>query len=149
MLYHLGQLLGGIVAYRLSKRLKVTSSTNTFLRLICRFASMPNQAVRVLGVDDWAICKRTNYGTILVDLERHQVVDLLPGCTTAVLAGWLTQRSGIEIVAGDRTTEYARGITAGAPQAMQVADRWHLLQPQRPAGVESAGEMAKSHLPSS
>jgi hypothetical protein len=67
------------------------------------------------------------YGTILVDLERHRVVDLLPDRSAPTLADWLTRRRGIRAIARDRSTEYARGISLGAPRAVQVADRWHLL----------------------
>ncbi len=63
------------------------------------------------------------YGTIVVDLERRRVVDLLPDRTAETLADWLRGKPGIEIVARDRSTEYARGATLGAPNAVQVCDR--------------------------
>ena len=64
---------------------------------------------------------------ILVDLERRRVIDLLPDRTAETLAEWLQAYPSVKIVARDRSSEYARGISAGAPQAEQVADRWHLL----------------------
>ena len=85
------------------------------------------EAPRALGVDDWAMKRSTTYGTLLVDLERRRVVDLLPDRSAATLAGWLRPRAGIEIIARDRSTEFARGASLGAPAAVQVADRWHLL----------------------
>jgi transposase len=88
---------------------------------------------RAVGIDDWAKRKGSSYGTIIVDLERHRVVDLLPDRSAATLAGWLQQRPGIEVVARDRSTEYASGIALGAPTAVQVADRWHLLANMRQA----------------
>jgi hypothetical protein len=97
------------------------------LRLVRRLPLPRRPAPRVLGVDDWAWRKGRSYGTILVDLERRQVVDLLPDRSAATLADWLRRRRGIRTIARDRSTEYARGIRSGAPQAMQVADRWHLL----------------------
>lgn len=127
-LYHIGQALGGIAASRLAGRLRMAASTDTFLRLLRRTTLPLHPAVRVLGVDDWAIRKRVSYGTILVDLERNKVVELLPDRTADILATWLKQQGGVEVVARERSTEYALGITMGAPQATQVADRWHLLQ---------------------
>ena len=79
------------------------------------------------GIADEGKRKGRSYGTIIVDLERHRVVDLLPDRTAATVAGWLRQQPGIEVVARDRSTEYASGIAIGAPNAVQVADRWHLL----------------------
>ena len=81
-----------------------------------------------LGVDNWAIRKAKTYCTILVDLERHQPIDCLEGRTAEGLRGWLNAHSGVEVVTLDRSGEYARGACEGAPQAQQVADRWHLLQ---------------------
>ena len=75
-------------------------------------------------VDDWAVRKGRTYGTIVVDLERRRVLDLLPDSAAETLASWLRARPGIEAVARDRSTEYARGIALGAPDATQVADRW-------------------------
>jgi transposase len=88
---------------------------------------LPDQpAPRVIGVNDWAKRKGSRYGTIIVDLERHRVVDLLPDRSAATLTDWLQQRPGIEVVARDRSTAYASGIALGAPAAVQVADRWRV-----------------------
>ena len=128
-----GMALGGEVSARLLSCLSMPASADTVLRLI-KAMPLPDQpAPRVVGVDDWAKRKGSSYGTIIVDLERHRVVDLLPDRTAATLAGWLRQQSGIAVVARDRSTEYASGITNGAPAAVQVADRWHLLANMRQA----------------
>ena len=126
-----GAALGGEAGARLLSRLSMPTSADTVLRLI-KAMPLPDQpAPRVIGVDDWAKRKGSSYGTIIVDLERHRVVDLLPDRTAATLADWFRQQPGIEIVARDRSTEYARGIAIGAPAAVQVADRWHLLANMR------------------
>jgi hypothetical protein len=85
------------------------------------------EAPRVLGVDDWALKKGQSYGTILVDLEARRVADLLPDRSAATVAAWLQDCGSVEVVARDRSSEYARGVALGTPEAVQVADRWHLL----------------------
>ncbi|GAA5501218.1 ISL3 family transposase ISAzs8 [Deinococcus xinjiangensis] len=82
---------------------------------------------RVLGVDDWAIRKGQTYGTILIDLEKHQVIDVLKDRSTTVLRDWLKAHPGIEIITRDRASDYSRAVTDAAPKALQIADRWHLL----------------------
>jgi transposase len=128
-----GVALGGEAAARLLKQLAMPTSADTVLRLIRRLPLPQADIPRIIGIDDWALRKRRTYGTVVVDLERRRVVDLLPDRTSATVADWLRQRPGVEVVARDRSTEYARAASIGAPNAVQVADRWHLLANMRQA----------------
>lgn len=123
--------LGGEASARLLSKLRMPVSADTVLRDIRRQEPATWLPLRVLGVDDWALRKGRTYGTILVDLERHAVVDVLPDRTSASLSTWLQEHPGVEVITRDRSTEYAKGAREGAPDAMQIADRWHLLQSTR------------------
>jgi transposase len=83
---------------------------------------------RVVGVDDWAKRKGQTYGPLLVDLEHHRPIEVLPERTAETLAEWLKAHSEVEIISRDRSQVYAQGTIEGAPQATQIADPFHLLQ---------------------
>lgn len=127
-LWHIGQIAGGQNGSRLAHRLHMAASRCTLLRILRRQPLPERAPPHVIGVDDWAKRKGQAYGTLVVDLERHCVLDLLPDREAETLATWLRAYPTIQVVARDRSLQYAQGITQGAPQAIQVADRWHLLK---------------------
>ncbi|MGI4959941.1 MAG: ISL3 family transposase [Janthinobacterium lividum] len=127
----LGHAAGGRPAERLMARLGMPVSDDTILRHLKRQPAartgMP-PACRVVGIDNWSWIKSSRYGTLIVDLERRQVVDVLSDRSAGSTAQWLVEHPEVEIVSRDRCGLYAQGARQGAPQARQVADRFHLLQ---------------------
>jgi transposase len=127
---------GGEEGARLLDRLAIPASPDTLLREIRRTRDDNCPTVRVVGVDDWALRRGQRYGTILVDLERHCPVDLLPERSAEALASWLGAHPEVEVVSRDRGDCYIKGAEQGAPQATQVTDRWHLLHNLQEAIVQ-------------
>jgi transposase len=128
-----GLALGGEAGARLTARLGLATSPATLLRLVQAASAPASTAPRLLGVDEWAWQRGQRYGTILVNLEDHQVLDLLPERSAESLAAWLAQHPTVTIVCRDRSALYADGIRRGAPTAVQVVDRFHLVQNLREA----------------
>ena len=121
--------LGGSAGARLAEQLGIVADGSTLLRgLRQRTRPFLSGSPRVVGIDDWAWRKGQRYGTILCDLERGEVIDLLPDRSADSTAAWLRAHPGIEIVSRDRASLYAEAASKAVPHAVQVADRWHLLR---------------------
>lgn len=124
----LGFALGGEPGARVAAELGVPTSPDTLLRRVVVTPDDPAPAYRYVGIDDFALRKGQVYGTLLIDLERGRVIDLLDGRDGTAVETWLKAHPGVEVVTRDRWAAYANAATAGAPQAMQVADRFHLVK---------------------
>jgi transposase len=125
---HTGLALGGAAGARHLARQGFPGSRNTMLRRVRRMALPKGPASAIIGIDDWAWRKGNRYGTIIVDLERGCPIDVLEDRAAETVATWLHAHPDVTIVARDRAEAYAAGIRQGAPEATQVADRFHLLK---------------------
>jgi transposase len=141
VLEELAFALGGKPGARLTEVLGCAVSRETLLRLV-RGRQLPaSPTPRVLGIDEWAYRRGRTYGTTLVDLERHCPVDLLADRSVASVEAWLKAHLGVQVVSRDRSPLFAEAISRGAPHAVQVADRWHVLKNL----TEAVEEVLKQH----
>lgn len=129
LVHQIALALGGRPGERLTARLRMGWSKDTLLRLLRRRApaDTPSEVLRVVGIDDWAWRRGCRYGTAICDLERRRIVALLPDRDAGAVERWLAAHPEIRIVTRDRAGGYARAAARGAPEAVQVADRWHLM----------------------
>jgi transposase len=115
----------GRLGTRLGSRLSIGTSRTSILRRVMKLASKTTDKVVHLGVDDFSFRRGRTFGTVLVDLQRHQILDLLPDRQKETAAAWMKKHPEITQVSRDRGSEYASAASTGAPQALQVADRFH------------------------
>ena len=128
LLPFLGLVAGGQMGTRLADRVGILTTPSTLLHHLMQLPDPAIRAVRVLGLDDFAWKKRFTYGTILVDLERRKIIDVLADRETATVEAWLKKHPEVDIVSRDRGKEFTKAATLGAPQARQVVDRFHLVR---------------------
>ena len=115
-------------AANFAQRLRMPVSNDTLLRVVRRRAKLPAEPLNVIGIDDWAWRRNRRYGTIICALERRRIVALLADREVATVQAWLTNHPGISVVSRDRGGGYGEAASKALPHAVQVADRWHLME---------------------
>ena len=125
-LRELGFALGGEAGARLGRQLSIPGCSDTLLRLVKQTKLPVASSPRVVGIDDWSWKRRLRYGTLICDLENKKPIDVLPDREVETVSAWFENHPTVEIVSRDRSSEYAAAIRKGAPQALQVADLWHI-----------------------
>ena len=128
VVHHLGLALGGRPAASFAKRLMLPVSNDTVLRVVRARACPRTEPLNVVGIDDWAFRRNHSYGTIVCDLERRRIVTLLPDREMATVEVWLAGHPDISVLSRDRGGGYGEAASKALPCAIQVSDRWHLME---------------------
>jgi transposase len=128
VVHRIGLVLGGRPGQDLADRLAIPVSKDTLLRTIRRRAARPAWSLYAVGIDDWAWRRGCRYGTMVCDLDRRRIVALLSDRQSETVMAWFRDHPGIAFVARDRGASYSEAASKGAPRAVQVADRWHLVE---------------------
>jgi transposase len=128
IVHHLGLALGGRPAASLARRLLMPVSKDTLLRAVRRRFNKTQEKPTIVGIDDWAWKRGQRYGTIVCDLERRRIIDLLPDRSVSTVEAWLKERPEITVIARDRGGGYRHAAARALPRSRQVADRWHLME---------------------
>src|SRR5260221_11919791 len=124
----IGLATSGELGSRFAPRLGVVTSPTSILRRTMSLLAQRSEPVSRLGIDDWSFRRGRQFGTILVNLATHEIIDLLPDRETETAQSWMQEHPEIDVVSRDRGEDYASAARFGAPQARQVADRFHLAQ---------------------
>jgi transposase len=132
--------LGGRPAASLWRRLNVEVSNDTLLRIVRRRGVREFPAPSIIGIDDWAWRRNHRYGTLICDLERRRTIALLPDREPATAEAWSAGQPQISVVARDRGGGYAVAAQRALPHAVQVADRWHLMENASQAILGAVGK---------
>lgn len=144
IVHHLGLALGGRPAANFAKRLMMPVSNDTLLRVVRRRTCLRTDSLNVVGIDDWAFRRNHRYGTIVCDLERRRIVTLLPDREIATVRAWLANHAEIEVVSRDRGGGYGGATAKALPHAIQVADRWHLMENASAAFLDAVRKSMRS-----
>jgi transposase len=144
IIHHLGLALGGRPGQSLARRLLLPVSKDTLLRAVRAHAPERRSTPRIVGIDDWAWKRGHRYGTIVCDLERRRIVDVLPDREAATVEAWLSARPDISLVSRDRGGGYGQAVTRVLPEAKQVADRWHLMENASSAFLDAVRKSMRS-----
>jgi transposase len=124
----IGLATGGMLGARVTDRLGIQTCWMTIIRRMMALPTAPVEQVSELGIDDFSFRRGRKFGTILVDMQSHQVIDLLPDRKAETAKTWMQTHPEIKIVSRDRGGDYAAGAREGAPQATQIADRFHMYK---------------------